>query len=366
VSGRRSWGGIRKLRSGRWQALWLDPDTRNKVPAPETFATKAAAGRWLDAKRTDMERGVAIDERAANQPLRDWWPGYQLSYENLKPGTRASYEVAWRLRVEPAFGSVRVRNIRPSQIDAWVAKMKASGVSPAKIVGAHGVLRRLLDRAVRDRVISVNPCALRETRLPRLPLREHPILTPAEVARLSQAMRREDDKVLTRLLAYGGLRIGEALALRKRNLDPVRHTLTIRESATEVSGQLVVGTTKTSAVRTITLPKSLSAELAALTKLHDAPEALIFSTKTGTHRRYRIWRRDSFDPARKKAGLDVNPHDLRATCASLLIDAGASVKDVQNHLGHASLATTMEIYTRVRPGRSADLAAKMDALMAEI
>jgi integrase len=86
-------------------------------------------------------------------------------------------------------------------------------------------------------------------------------------------MRREDDKVLTRLLAYGGLRIGEALALRRRNLDPVRHTLTIRESATEVSGQLVVGTTKTSAVRTITLPKSLSAALAALTELpgHDAP-----------------------------------------------------------------------------------------------
>ena len=80
-------------------------------------------------------------------------------------------------------------------------------------------------------------------------------------------MRREDDKVLTPLLAYGGLRIGEALALRKRNLDPVRHTLTIRESATEVSGRLIVGTTEDQRCRTITLPKSLSAELAALTEL---------------------------------------------------------------------------------------------------
>jgi integrase len=104
-----------------------------------------------------------------------------------------------------------VRRIWPIQIDAWVADMTASGVSPAKIVGAHGVLRRLLDRAVRDRVIHVNPCALRETPLPRLPLRERPILTPSEVERLAQAMRRDDDKVLVHQLAYGGLRIGEAL-----------------------------------------------------------------------------------------------------------------------------------------------------------
>ena len=52
------------------------PASRNLLPAPETFATKAAAGRWLDAERTDLERGVAIDERATNRPLKDWWPDY--------------------------------------------------------------------------------------------------------------------------------------------------------------------------------------------------------------------------------------------------------------------------------------------------
>jgi integrase len=71
-------------------------------------------------------------------------------------------------------------------------------------------------------------------------------------------MKRDDDKTIVRLLAYGGLRIGEALALRRSNLDPVGHTLTIRESAGEVHGRLDVGPTKTYAVRTITLPTSLS------------------------------------------------------------------------------------------------------------
>ena len=67
----------------------------------------------------------------------------------------------------------------------------------------------------------------------------------------------------------------------------------------------------------------------------------------------------------KRSGVVALPHDLRATCASLLIDAGASVKDVQAHLGHQDELTTLRIYARVRPHRSADIAAKLDALVAE-
>ena len=71
-------------------------------------------------------------------------------------------------------------------------------------------------------------------------------------------------------------------------------------------------------------------------------------------------------PAVEILNIDVRPDDLRATSASLLIDAGASVKNVQNHLGHADPATTMAIYARIRPGKSGDLASRMDALIAEV
>ena len=67
----------------------------------------------------------------------------------------------------------------------------------------------------------------------------------------------------------------------------------------------------------------------------------------------------------KRSGVKARPHDLRATCASLLIDAGASVKDVQHHLGHQDELTTLRLYARVRPERSADLAKRLDALIAE-
>jgi integrase len=152
--------------------------------------------------------------------------------------------------------------------------------------------------------------------------------------------------------------------------------LTVRESVGEIGGRLEVGPTKTYAVRTITLPDSLAEELRLhLLSCPIQPTALLFGNRSGRHRRYRVFRRDSWDPAvravdamRSQSGRDplpVTPHDLRATCASLLIDAGASVKEVQAHLGHKDITTTLNLYARVRPGRSVDLAARMDQLIAE-
>ena len=91
----------------------------------------------------------------------------------------------------------------------------------------------------------------------------------------------------------------------------------------------------------------------------------MFPNARGGYLYYKNWRVRSWDPSTGEAGIEALPHDLRATCASLLIDAGASPKDVQMHLGHSSIEVTMNVYARIRGGRSADLAAKLDALIAE-
>lgn len=374
---RRGWGSVRALGSGRFQARYLDQDTGRLHPAPGTFATRRDADRWLAARRTDLARRVDLDDQAATRALGEWWPGYlRTAQTTLKASTRSNYEQAWRLRVEPGLGSVPVGRLRVSHIEDWIADMVAAGVSSSKIIESYGVLKRVLDRAVRDRAISTNPCSLRAGRLPRRPRKDRPVLSPVEVEELATAMRRDDDRVIVRLLAYGGLRIGETLALRRRDVDVAGGRLTVRESVSEIGGRLEVGATKTYAVRTITLPVSLAEELQL--RLRDCPvqpTALLFGNRLGGHRRYRVFRRDSWDPAVRavdarreqsgRAALPVTPHDLRATCASLLVDAGASVKDVQAHLGHKDITTTLNLYARVRPGRSADLAARMDQLIAE-
>jgi integrase len=112
------------------------------------------------------------------------------------------------------------------------------------------------------------------------------VLTPNEVEELATLMRRDDDRVLVRLLAYGGLRIGEAFGPRRRDVDVSGRRLTVRESVGEVSGRIIVGPTKTYTVPTITLPDSLAEKLRAqLRYCPIQPSALVFGNRARNPRR---------------------------------------------------------------------------------
>ena len=153
---RRGWGSVRKFPSGRWQARYLDPETRRMVPAPQTFSSKTAADRWLAKKRTELDAGTAVDDRTGKRPLRDWWPDYWQNIQSNKARTLANYRASWTKRIEPRFGDMPVMRIKPRLIDAWIADMIAEGVSAAKAGETVGVLKRVLDLAVRDRAMSLS------------------------------------------------------------------------------------------------------------------------------------------------------------------------------------------------------------------
>jgi integrase len=346
-------------------------------------------------KRTDTERGVVLDDRAARTMLADWWPDYFESVQRrLRPSTVASYDQAWRLRIQPTFGAMEVRRIKPGLIDDWIADLTDRGDSPTKIHQASGVLKRLLDRAVRDDAIASNPMAKRAEPLPRLPKTDRPVLEPAEVYELAEAMKHKDDALLLMVLMFLGLRIGEAFALQRRDINLRNKTVTIKRSVGEDGrGRVVVSETKTGRERTLAMPEEIFRALAAHLKsqvpssgLIPARESLVFPRADGGYRRYGNFRRDSWNPAvrrvndrraandaerAKRIGRPVRatqqlvctPHDLRGTCASLLIDAGASVRDVADYLGHADITTTLALYARVRPGRATDIARRMDDLV---
>ena len=360
---RRAWGAIRLLPSGRWQASYRDSDTGKLTPADHTFATKKAADIWLSRKRAEIDAGTAVDERSAGRPLSDFWPAYERTLGGLKASTKVSYATAWRLRIEPRFGATRVRRIKRSSVDEWVSEMIEEGLSRSIITESLGVLKRVLDRAVRDDVIAVNPCSDRGVKLPRKQQIDRPVLSPAEVERIASECRHHRDQVLIRFLVYSGARISEAFALQWSAVDLERRIVTIKEGATSNTGKLIVGPTKTYASRKISIPARLSTQLS--TYKGDGGSGIVFPNAKGGYLIYSNWRSNVWDPAIQAAGIKALPHDLRATCASLLIDAGASPKDVQQHLGHSSIAVTMDIYARVRGGRSDDLAARLDALIAE-
>lgn len=369
---RRGWGSVRRLPSGRWQARYWDSAQGVSISAPSTFENKASADRWLAQKRTDLDRGVAIDDRAALRPLREWWPAYRqtMHVRSLRRSTVLLYEQAWR-RIDAELGGIAVSRLTPSRIEQWIAGLVSVGLSATKVRESLGVLRRVLDLAVGDGALSRNPCTERRLALPRVQPKEHHMLTADEVARLLACFSRYADRVLGEVLVYGGLRIGEALALRRRDVRADRGRLEVHLS---VSGPNGVTGTKTGRSRSIALPASVMTNLQKLMATSLAgPDTPVFAARNGRERMYRNFRRDSWDPAvaaynddRHSRGLDpvdLKPHDLRSICASLLVDAGASVKDVQEHLGHADVTTTLRIYTRVNPDKANDIAQRLDAMV---
>lgn len=369
---RRGWGSVRRLPSGRWQARYWDSARGRSLTAPTTFENKASADRWLAQKRTDLDRGVAVDDREALKPLRDWWPAYRRSIETrgLRPSTILLYEQAWR-RIDSVLGTVPVSRIVPSRIDDWIADLCESGLSAMKIRETVGVLRRVLDLAVGDGAISRNPCTGRRLALPRIPRTERHFLSAAEIEELVACFARPTDRVLVQLLAYGGLRIGEALALRRRDLDLVRGFVHVCRSVSATNG---VTETKTGHSRPVPLAGLLLKELRQMLESSlGGPDSPLFPSRNGRERAYRNFRRDTWDPAmvryqvsrtdRGMEPLKLTPHDLRSACASLLVDLGHQLPAVQQHLGHADVTTTLRVYTRVNPDRGSDIARSIDELI---
>jgi integrase len=229
-------------------------------------------------------------------------------------------------------------------------------LSARSVRKVHGTLMQLLAWAVKDGRIARNPAE--GIRLPRPPLTDHRYLDQCAVAMLAKECG--DYAPLVRFLAYTGLRWDEVAALRTRRVDLVRRRADVVESVTEVHGQLVWGTPKTHARRTVPLPRFIARELAPWMEGR-RPDDLLFPAPRGGALRVRNFRRDVFDPAVRRVGRPgFHPHELRHTAASLAIASGADVKVVQLMLGHKTATMTLDLYGHLFPDRLDELADRFD------
>lgn len=233
------------------------------------------------------------------------------------------------------------------------------GLSPSRIRQAHVVLSLVLQAAVRDGVVARN--VAQGVRLPKMAREEAPYFDPATVDRIVDAMPEPYD-LLVRILGTLGPRWGEAAALRRTSVDLLRRRLRIVESATELSGRLVYGPTKSYAARQLPLTSTLIAQVERhLSGLGPERETLLFGSPAGGPLRHsnfyhRLWR-----PTLTNLGLpQVGLHVLRHSAAARMIAAGASPKAVQMVLGHRSAAFTLTVYGHLFDADLDDLATRLD------
>jgi integrase len=308
------------------------------------FKTKREAELFLASTTISKASGQYLDPSEGKKTLSafaEQWKRGRLS--GLKPSSQNVMETSWRVHVEPRWGARGAASIRPSEIEDWVAELSRTLASQT-VRRAVFALSSVLAIAERDRVILSNPA--KGLQLPAKTKKPQRYLTHEQVETFAQLA--DPHGTVVRLLAYTGLRWGEAIALRVRHLDMLRRRLLIEDNAVWVKGQFAIGTPKTGETREVAMPVFLIPELARLCEGKGRDSFVLGTGVTPLPRSSPDtgWfvRAVRAAQAADRSFPTITPHDLRHTAASLAISAGANVKAVQRMLGHASAAMTLDVY----------------------
>jgi len=305
----------------------------------------------------EQTRGIVADAAGpgpgavASITVAEFWPTWLADARSrLTRATALEYERIYRTRVGPRFGSVPLDGIRPRMISEWRADLAQGGVGPEASRRAMMLLQAMFTVAIEWGEATANPVAV--VRKPRQGRRRAVAAIAPEAVELLRAelLRRGSPRsaALVSVLAYAGLRPGEALALEVRHVR--ERTILVEQALSD--GELKIQKTGRQ-YRTVDLLGVLADELRRWMQETGAgdPEALIFPRDDGQAWRtddWNNWRNRHFYPAAKAAGLGhPRPYDLRHSFASLLIrEQRTSIVELAEQLGHAP-TMTLNTYAHV-------------------
>ncbi|MDA2809057.1 tyrosine-type recombinase/integrase [Nocardiopsis sp. RSe5-2] len=349
---RRQFGAVRPLSSGRYQARYRGPDGIER-PADRTFATQKEAARWLTLKEAEIARQEWIDPDAGTIRFGDYAAGW-LEQRELSPKTEQLYEGLLRIHLKPTFDHMSIKDIREAHVRKWRTARRKSKVGKTTVAKAYRLMRAILNTAVRDELIRKNPCQIEGAGVESSD--ERPVLSVAEVFKVADAINPRY-RALVLLATFGSLRWGELAGLRRRYLDLDDRTVTIRETVYDLA-HLVPGTPKSKAgYRTVVLPSLIIDDLKRHLGRFAAPgeDGFVFVGARGNPLRRANFSKYWADACEKAGVKDVHFHDLRHTGNTYAAEAGASLRELMNRMGHSSPRAAM-VYLHARENRARDIA----------
>ncbi len=354
---RRYGSGAIKLRSdGRWEGqLRLAVGSRKYVYAH----SRADLVVRLREERWRLAYGIPVRANGLQlgQFLREW---LAVTRSRVRPRTFDAYELSLH-RIERLLGTVPLTRLNPHLIQRAYAELLANGLSPRTVLQSHAVLHRALKQARHWGLTNALPTDLVAVHRPRQ--REMRALSAAQLSVLLASSRNSHWYPLWVLLGTAGLRIGEALGLKWGDVDLDACRLQVRRALQRQRGRgLVFVEPKSYRSRRMVCLCRLAVE--ALAELpRDSESELVFVNRRGLAQDS-----SSVTDARKvaldRAGLpQMRVHDLRHTPATVLFEAGAHPKLVQDLLGHSTVALTLNTYSHVTAGLSDQAARTMDRVL---
>jgi len=356
MAGKRDWGRIRQLPSGRWQARYPGPDGKLR-PAPQTFERKADASNWLANKRAEINRDEWIDP-AAGKVTFGVYAANWITERDLAETTVERYEGILRNHVQPYLGDRALSEIKEPVIRQWRKKLQDTHVGAATVAKTYRMVHSIFNTAVDDLLIRRNPCRIKGAGQDKA--NERPTLTIDQVFAIADAIQPRY-RLLVLLGALTSLRFGEFAALRRRDVDLEGGELRVRRSQAELKhGRTIIKDPKSEAgKRSVAIPDVVLADLRDHLDRFSEPgrDGLVFVGPNGGQLRrrnfHRLWTKALTDA--KVDEEDVHFHDLRHTGNTLAAATGASTKELMARMGHSSVRAAL-IYQHASWSRDKQIA----------
>lgn len=361
--------------TGQYRRRWVQAGTR-RGDAEKLLAELV--------KRSHRGETVVSEKLTLGQYLTDRWLPVQEA--RLRKSTHNAYRRNIELHVIPALGKRQLDQLTPEDIDMFYAallksgrkkrpgeKGPAKGLAPKTVHNIHVMLNKALSDAARKGTVVRNVVALADA--PSLQARKHPEIKAWEVDQLVvflDAVASHRMAPAMYFAAHTGMRRGEVLGVRWRDIDLDEGRVSVRQALVSVAYEVSISDVKTgTSRRTIDIDEDVTQALRDWRKtrteerdgLEPEPDDLVFVKADGTSMHPDIFSQ-LFDRTVAKIDVpNISLHDLRHTHATLLLKAGVNVKVVSERLGHANIAFTMHVYQHVLPGMQAAAADTFSLLL---
>ena len=345
----------------------VDENGKRKRKWLQGFRTKKEAQAHLNEKLAEIQKGQFVDptKMTVSQFLDYWMENFVAT--SCTPLTHEKYKYDVDAYFKPFLGHYQIGQLQPAHIQKYYADMlksgnirKGGGLSKITVENHHRLLRSAFNKAVIWQMIGKNP--FDSVQKPKPEHKEMNILTFEQVNALLDAMGKSQYYGIVFMAIYTGMRKGEILGLRWKDVNLEAGTIKVTQTLQRVIGKgLVYGEPKTgSSRRTIHVSLSVVELLKEIkvrqteNKLQYGPEyqdhGLVFCQKIGKPIDQQQMRK-TYKAALRRAGLpDIRFHDLRHTHASLLLSEGSTpLKVVQERLGHSRPSITADVYSHALP-----------------
>jgi integrase len=367
-------GTISRRKDGRWEGRYYVPTEDGPKRKVIYGKTRAEVSEKLTKALSDRANGIVYDNEniTIGEYLDVWLKG--SVYSSVRQSTYDRDTNLVNNHIKPVLGSLKLKKLNSAHVQNFYRNRLDTGLSASTVRKIHDILRRGLAQAVDWHLTQRNVADV--VKPPRPVPKEIVALSTDETRRLLDAAAEDRLEALYVLAVHTGMRQGEMLALRWQDVDIENAVLSVRRTLTRRGGKVAFGEPKTKkSRRSIRLtPQAVDALRAHLERQlrdmeilgdHYQDQGLIFTTDTGAPINPSNLRQRSFTPLLKRAGLPhMRFHDLRHTCATLLLSRGVHPKFVQELLGHATIAITLDTYSHVMPSMGDATAKAMEDALA--